>query len=59
MKVRVTLTVELDERDWAEAYGFDPADKALIRQDIRVDVVEIVRSHLNHGVSIPANVTEV
>lgn len=59
MKVRVTLSIDLDERDWAEAYGFDPADKALIRQDIKVDAAQAVWSHFNERVSITANVKEV
>jgi hypothetical protein len=32
MKIRVTLTVEIDAKAWADNYGVDPED---VRNDVR------------------------
>ena len=60
MKIRynINLAVELDSDDWAEAYGMDPADQKLIRQDIKGSVFDLVEYHLNERLSIEARVTE-
>jgi len=60
MKTRynVNIAVELDSDDWAEAYGIDPADGALIRQDITTSLLELVEWHLNEKLTIPAAVSE-
>jgi hypothetical protein len=60
MKTRynVNIAVELDSDDWAEAYGIDPADGALIRQDITTSLLELVEWHLNERLTIPAAVSE-
>ena len=58
MRVRVTVTIDVDPADWAEAYGFDPDDRALIRQDVKSDMYEAVVGHFVR-VGIPATVREV
>jgi len=60
MKTRynINIAVELDSDDWAEAYGIDPADTALIQQDITTSLLELVEWHLNEKLTIPATVSE-
>lgn len=41
MKVALTITVDIDEKAWSEAYGIEP-------KDVRTDVKEHC-NHLLHG----------
>jgi hypothetical protein len=59
MRYNVNIAVELDSDDWAEAYGIDPDDAALIRQDITTSLLELVEWHLNERLTIPATVSEI
>ncbi|MDP3889847.1 hypothetical protein [Nocardioides sp.] len=44
MKVRIALTVEIDEQVWAEEYGLD---RTQVRADVRRYVTNAVDSHLS------------
>lgn len=57
MKVEVKMTVNVDPEAWAANYGFNPDDKAKIRQDVKDYCTGMVVEQLiSVGVATPETV---
>jgi hypothetical protein len=52
MKVRITLTVEIDPEEWTTAYGVEGA------QEIRADVKQYVANGIAGAPDAPIKVTD-
>lgn len=46
MKVRITVTVDINPWVWAFEYGLPADDKPAIREDVRTHLTEGVSEHL-------------
>ncbi|WP_330478690.1 hypothetical protein OG301_26800 [Streptomyces platensis] len=43
MKVRVTLSLDIDLEDWSLAYGTDPKDPAAVRENVKEYVLNAIQ----------------
>lgn len=44
MKVRVTLSLDIDPESWSLAYGTNPRDLAALREDVRSYVLNDIQN---------------
>ena len=46
MKVRISLTVDIDPEAWERNYGLDARETAAMREDVRAYCIDTIREQL-------------